>query len=83
MDKHSLKNNIGREINHFNNDDAGVTTAAWRDKGHKLIFAYEKIAGEYGHVDKYYIVHLDEKGKEMVRYDFMSPSVTSVYWEER
>lgn len=69
----------GREIKSFNNDDAQVSF--FPKENCKFILQVEQHNGQLDIVHKVYILHIDENGNEIERWDAMSPSVTRIIWK--
>ncbi len=76
----NMKDYDGWEIDHFNNDEACITTSPNKDC--KFILHHEIYRGEYSEVDKFYILHLDINGIELNRFDAMGKTVNSIFWSK-
>ena len=69
----------GNEIERFNNDNACVSFHP--KENCKFILQIEKFNGQLDIFHKVYILHIDENGKEIERWDAMSTSVTNIKWK--
>lgn len=69
----------GREIEFFNNDNAGVSFLP--KENCKFILQVEVLNGQLDIFHKVYILHINENGDEIERWNAISPSVTSIIWK--
>ena len=65
MDIKKLKDFDGKEVEYYFSDEQQMSFKP--DKDGKIIFHYEATRGEYEWTDRYYFVHINEKGTETLR----------------
>ena len=73
-----LKEMNGRKIEYFANDEAQI--GYHPKKGCKYVFKYEQVKGRMDFTDLFYILHIDENGNELERFDYLSKAVSHVRW---
>ena len=76
MNKNDLRDKNDCEIAFFNDDTIRVT---YRPKG-KYIFKHEQYSGENSLIDRFFIIHIDDNGEEIERWNALSSTVTFIKW---
>ena len=74
-----MRNFNGREIEFFSWNEEKISFHP--KEGFKMIFKHETKRGEFGEVDMFFIVQIDQNGVEQERHYYPVPSISFIRWK--